>query len=48
MKAEWRYASTMHGVVCVVIIGAIQMLLLCVDSWSKKHKVGSKHMFLKE
>ena len=48
MKAEWKYASTTHGVVCVLIIGAIQMLLLFVDSWGTKLKVGSKHMFLKE
>ena len=39
MKAGWRSASTMSGVLCVMTPGELQMLLWCVDSWDTQLKV---------
>ena len=43
MKAEWRYVLTLHGVLCVMIIGTTQMLLWCVESWDTPLKVTNNH-----
>ena len=43
MKAEWRYVLTLHGVLCVMIIGTTQMLLCCVESWDTPLKVTNNH-----
>ena len=32
MRAEWRYAGTMSGALCVMTPGAAMMQLWCVDS----------------
>ena len=39
MKAEWKSASTMSGVLCVMTPGEVLMLLWCVDSWAIPLKV---------
>ena len=39
MKAGLRSASTMHGVLCVMIPGIMVMQLLCVISSDTLHKV---------
>ena len=41
MKARLRSASTMHGVLCVMIPGIIMMQLWCVISWDTLHKVSN-------
>ena len=45
MKAEWRSASTMNGVLCVMTPGEVLMLLWCVDSWDTLLKVSSWDQF---
>ena len=40
MKAEWRSACTMSGVLCVLNPGEVLMLLWCVDNWATLLKVG--------
>ena len=47
MKAEWRYVLTLHGVLCVMIIGTILMLLSCVESWDTLLKVSNNHYIQK-
>ena len=47
MKAELRFASTMNGVLCVVILGRVWMLVWCVDSWDTLLKVSNNMHFLK-
>ena len=44
MKAEWRSAWTISGVLCVMTPGEALMLLWCVDSWDTYHKVRSTHL----
>ena len=39
MKAEWRSALTMSGVLCVMTSGEVLMLLLCVNNWDILLKV---------
>ena len=39
MKAEWRCALTISGVLYVETPGELQMLLWCVDSWDIPLKV---------
>jgi len=39
MKAEWRSASTMHGALCVMTPGEVQMPLWCVDNWVSQLQV---------
>ena len=39
MKAEWRSALTMSGVLCVMTSGEVLMLLWCADSWATALKV---------
>ena len=45
MKAEWRSASTMNGVLCVMTPGEVLMLLWCVDNWDTPLKVSSCDQF---
>ena len=40
MKAEWRSASTMFGVLYVMTPGGVMMLLWCADNWDTPLKVG--------
>ena len=39
MRAEWRSASTISGVLCVMTPGEVLMLLWCVDNWDIQPKV---------
>ena len=39
MRAEWRSARTMSGVLCVMTPGEALMLLWCVDNWNIPVKV---------
>ena len=39
MKAEWKSAWTMSGVLCVMTPGEVLMLLWCADSWDTLLKV---------
>ena len=39
MKAEWRSALAMSGVLCVMTSGEVLMLVLCVDNWDTLLKV---------
>ena len=45
MKAELRSASTVNGVLCVMILGAILMPLWCADSQATQVKVSYKRIF---
>ena len=44
MKVEWRSASAMCGALCVIMVGALLMLLLCAASLDIPEKVGSMHI----
>ena len=39
MREEWRFVSTMCGELCVMIVGAVLMPLLCVDNSDTPLKV---------
>ena len=39
LKAEWSTASLEYGVRCVMILGGLQMQLLCVVDWDSQLKV---------
>ena len=39
MRAEWRSASVMCGVLCVILDGALPMLQLCVVSLDTREQV---------
>ena len=39
MRAEWRSALAMSGALCVMVVGAVLMLLWCVDNWDTPLKV---------
>ena len=39
MKAEWKSALTMSGVLCVMTPGEVLMLLWCANSWVTPLKV---------
>ena len=45
MKGELKSASTVNGVLCVMILGAVQMRLQCVDSQATQVKVSYKSIF---
>ena len=47
MKAEWRYAWTIGGVLCVMITGETLRLLWCVDNWAPTLKVARRYKDLK-
>ena len=39
MKAEWRSASVMCGVLCAIMVGALLMLPLCAVSLDTQEQV---------
>ena len=43
MRAEWRSAWTICGVLCVMTPGEPLKLLWCVDSWDTPLKVSNRH-----
>ena len=39
LKVEWRCATTTCGALCVMMVGTLQMLQWCVDSWGTVENV---------
>ena len=46
MKAEWKFAETTHGELCVMTSGETMMLAWFVLSWDMLEKVNGESDFL--